>query len=123
MASDALNPALKEGAKAKSSAANAIDHAERSFTEATDAARVRITEATSKAEKAIRDGLETLRTQSRAYTDNAGQYVDEAQKYVDEAQKYVVERVKERPLTATLAGLGVGVLIGLLLASSSRSDR
>jgi len=39
---------------------------------------------------------------------------------VEEAQRYVMERVKERPMTATLAGLGVGVLIGLLLSNRSR---
>ncbi len=35
-------------------------------------------------------------------------------------QRYVVERVKERPVTATLAGLGVGLLLGLLLANRSQ---
>ncbi|MDB5432652.1 MAG: hypothetical protein JWP35_3768 [Caulobacter sp.] len=115
MAANALNPSVKEAAKAKASAESAIDHAERSFTEAADAARARITDAATKAEKAIHEGIDTLRAQSRAYTDNAGQYIDEA-------QKYVVERVKERPVTATLAGLGVGVLIGLLLSSTARNN-
>lgn len=113
---NALDPTVKDVAtKAKSAANSAVEEAERSFADAADKARARITEAASKAEKAIHDGIETLRAQSRAYTDNAGQYIDEA-------QKYVVERVKERPVTATLAGLGVGLLIGLLLASSSRRD-
>ena len=40
---------------------------------------------------------------------------------IDEAQKYVVERIKERPVVATLAGLGVGLLLGLMMAS--RSDK
>ena len=43
-------------------------------------------------------------------------------KQVDEASRYVSERVRERPITATLAGLGVGVLLGLLLAGN-RSGR
>ena len=60
----------------------------------------------------MRESLEALRTHSRAYTDQAGQQLDVA-------QKYVVERVKERPMTATLAGVGVGLLLGLLLASRS----
>ena len=47
-------------------------------------------------------------------TDNAGEQFEVA-------QRYVVDRVKERPVTATLAGIGVGLLIGLLLAG--RGDR
>lgn len=67
-------------------------------------------EAAKKIEKAVADGLEQIRAQSRTYADNAGQHLDEA-------QRYVVERVKEKPLVAAGAALGVGVLIGLLLAS------
>lgn len=67
-------------------------------------------EAAKKVEKAVADGLEQIRAQSRAYGDNAGQHLDEA-------QRYVVERVKEKPLVAAGTALGVGVLIGLLLAS------
>lgn len=67
-------------------------------------------EASKKIEKAVADGLEQIRAQSRTYADNAGQHLDEA-------QRYVVERVKEKPLVAAGAALGVGVLIGLLLAS------
>ena len=65
-------------------------------------------------EKAVREGVETIRTQSEPYRENATQQIDEA-------QKYVVERIKERPVMATLAGLGVGLLLGLLMAS--RSDK
>ena len=49
----------------------------------------------------------------RVYADNAGQQMDQA-------QQYVTERVRERPLAATGAALGVGVLIGLLLSSGRR---
>ena len=44
-------------------------------------------EAARKFEKTVQDSLETLRAQSRAYADTAGQQIDEA-------QRYVVERVK-----------------------------
>jgi YjbE family integral membrane protein len=81
----------------------------RSFIDATDQAREKLTEAASRTEAAVREGIETLRAQSRAYTDNAGEQFEVA-------QRYVVDRVKERPVTATLAGIGVGLLIGLLLA-------
>lgn len=67
-------------------------------------------DATKRLEKVVADGLEQIRAQSRTYADNAGQHIDEA-------QRYVVERVKEKPLVAAGAALGVGVLIGLLLAS------
>jgi ElaB/YqjD/DUF883 family membrane-anchored ribosome-binding protein len=67
-------------------------------------------EAARRFEKVVSEGLEQVRAQSRTYADNAGQHIDEA-------QRYVVERVKEKPLVAASAALGVGVLIGLLLAS------
>ncbi len=126
MPDNALNPALKEASKASSNAGAALDHAERSFGEATAAARGHLGEAAAVAkanladaakriEASLTQGLETLRAQTRTYTDTAGQSVDEASRYVS-------ERVRERPITATLAGLGVGVLLGLLLAGN-RSGR
>lgn len=110
-----ISPAAKgEAAQAKTALKDAAKHAERSFVEVADQARERLSEAASRTEAAVREGLDTLRAQSRAYTDTASQQFDEA-------QRYVVERVKERPVTATLAGVGVGLLIGLLLAG--RGDR
>ncbi len=70
-------------------------------------------EALAAAERVVKEGVRTLREQTDAYAGPAGESVDEA-------QRYVVRRVKERPVTATLAGLGVGVLIGLLLASRGK---
>lgn len=114
MSSDSItNAAADEAKAAKKAAGNAIDHGERSFTEAMTAAEKTLAEATKSAEKVFREGLEALRSQSRVYTDNAGERVDEA-------QKYIVERVKERPVTAALTGLGVGLLLGLLLSSRDR---
>lgn len=59
-------------------------------------------------EKLVKDGLETLRAQSRTYAESAGERIETA-------QQYVTEHVQERPLTATFTALGVGVLIGLML--------
>lgn len=70
-------------------------------------------DAAKRIEAAVQEGIEQLRAQSRAYADTAGQQLDQA-------QSYVTERVKERPLAATGAALGVGVLIGLLLSSTRR---
>lgn len=114
MTTNAKSPALGEAEQVKSDLKSAAKHAERSFIDAADQARDRLTEAAHRTETAVRDGMETLRAQSRVYADTATAQFDDA-------QRYVVEKVKERPVTATLAGIGVGVLIGLLL--SSRGDR
>jgi ElaB/YqjD/DUF883 family membrane-anchored ribosome-binding protein len=101
--------------------ANAVDYAadetKNAARAATDAAaklsaeaQRSFTEAAKKFEGVVQEGLETLRAQTRAYADTAGQQLDEA-------QRYVVDRVKERPLAATGAALGIGVLVGLLLAA------
>ncbi|MDP3174651.1 hypothetical protein [Phenylobacterium sp.] len=91
---------------AKAAARNASDTASAL---AADAQRS-IAEASKRFERVVQEGVEQLRAQSRAYADTAGQQLDEA-------QRYVVERVKERPLAATGAALGIGVLVGLLLAA------
>lgn len=44
------------------------------------------------------------------------EYYDEAHDRFDDAHRYVSERVQERPLQSTAIALGVGVVIGLLLA-------
>ena len=53
--------------------------------------------------------LAELKERSRDYADVAGEQFDVA-------QRYVVDRVQERPVAATLAALGVGVLLGYLIA-------
>lgn len=77
------------------------------------AAEKSIQDLARRAEKAIHEGIETLREQSRGYVDTAGDRFDEA-------QRYVVDRVHEKPVTSTLAALGVGLLLGVLLAGGSR---
>jgi ElaB/YqjD/DUF883 family membrane-anchored ribosome-binding protein len=105
-----LKPAAKEAKKASASAHAALEHAERSFGEA----KVSLADAAKRVEQSVLEGFDTLRAQTRTYSDTAGHQLEEAQRYVS-------ERVKERPITATLAGLGVGVLLGLLLAGGSRN--
>ena len=92
---------------------SALENAQRALKESLAVAERRLSEAAKTAERAIRDGLEAIKAQTHAYSGPAGQTVDEA-------QRYLVERVKERPVTATLAGLGVGFLLGLLLSSRGR---
>ena len=101
--------------------ANAADYADDNTTAAAGADAKQMTaeaqrvfaEAKGKIQQAVQDGLEQLRTQSRTYADSAGQQLEQA-------QQYLTERVRERPLAATGAALGVGVLIGLLLSSGRR---
>jgi ElaB/YqjD/DUF883 family membrane-anchored ribosome-binding protein len=92
--------------EAKAAARAASDTAS---TMAADAQRS-FAEAAKHFEQVVHEGMEQIRAQSRAYADTAGQQLDDA-------QRYVVERVKERPLAATGAALGIGVLVGLLLAA------
>jgi ElaB/YqjD/DUF883 family membrane-anchored ribosome-binding protein len=97
---------------AKAAVASAMEASQDKVAEALDAAEQSLNETVKRLEKMLREGIETLKAQAQPYRENAGQQLDEA-------QKYVVERVKERPVTATLAGLGVGLLLGLLLAGRS----
>jgi ElaB/YqjD/DUF883 family membrane-anchored ribosome-binding protein len=90
----------KSAARAATEAASKLSaEAQRSFAE-----------AAKKFEGVVQEGLEQLRAQTRAYADTAGEQLEEA-------QRYMVERVRERPLAATGAALGIGVLVGLLLAA------
>ena len=63
--------------------------------------------------KAFDDGVEQLRGQARDVADQAGDQFDTA-------KLYMVERVQERPMTATLAALGAGFVLGLLFAGGRR---
>ena len=68
-----------------------------------------LAELAKRAEAAIKEGLAELKERSRDYADVAGEHFETA-------QQYMTDRVQERPITATFAALGVGVLIGYLLA-------
>lgn len=83
--------------------------AERIAAEAAAQAEQTIAELAKRAEKVIQDGLAELKERSRDYADVAGENFEVA-------QQYVTDRVQERPIAATLAALGAGVLLGYLLA-------
>lgn len=101
--------------------ANAVDYVDEKLSAATGADSKQLTaeaqrvfsEARGKIQQAVQDGLEQIRAQSRTYADSAGEQLEHA-------QHYMTERVRERPLAATGAALGVGILIGLLLSSGRR---
>jgi ElaB/YqjD/DUF883 family membrane-anchored ribosome-binding protein len=94
-------------------ASTAIDETADRVDKSLDDAEKKINDLTERAQRTINEGLETLRVQARAYADTAGDSIDVA-------QQYVTEKVQERPLTATFTALGVGVLIGILLAGGRR---
>ena len=110
MPTDTMNHAADEVKEARKAANSAADHSQNAFNDAVGAAERTLSDAARTAERVLREGVDSLRAQTQVYTDNAGQHVEDA-------HRYVMERVKERPMTATLAGLGVGVLLGLLLSN------
>jgi ElaB/YqjD/DUF883 family membrane-anchored ribosome-binding protein len=110
MSTDTLDHVTEAALK---TAASAADKGQAALNEALATAQQKIAETAKVAEKKLREHAETLRVQTKAYRDNAGQQFDDA-------QRYVTEQVKERPMTALLTGLGVGVLIGLLLSNRDR---
>jgi len=67
-----------------------------------------VDELKERASRVAHDTLQSLRTHATPYMDDAGERLQTA-------QRYVVERVQKQPLTTTLAALGVGLLIGLII--------
>ena len=70
-------------------------------------------QASERARAALGDQVSHWRDRGEEYADAAGEGLETA-------RVFVVERVQERPLTATVAALGVGFLLGALLAGSRR---
>ena len=75
-------------------------------------------------EARMREQAEELRVRARGYYNEARvrgrEDYDEAHERIDEAQRYLTERVQERPIQSTAIALGVGVVLGLLLAGRRR---
>jgi ElaB/YqjD/DUF883 family membrane-anchored ribosome-binding protein len=87
----------------------AVERAEQSILEAEKNVR----ELTDRVEKLVQEGLEKLRTHGKVYA-------EDAERSLEAAQKYVTEQVQERPVATTLAAIGLGVLVGLLLGGRRR---
>jgi ElaB/YqjD/DUF883 family membrane-anchored ribosome-binding protein len=79
-----------------------------------------IRELARRAEEAVRARAEKLRDTADELRGRARDYYDDASEHLDTAQRYIVERVQERPVASTLAAVGVGVLIGLVLSGGRR---
>ncbi len=113
MPADPYRPAANESQESLKALDKAAEHGHRAFDEVIAAAERTIADAAKAAERALRDAVERLRDGTRGYSDSASQHFDEA-------QRYVRERVRERPMTAAAAGLGLGVLLGLLLSNRAK---
>jgi ElaB/YqjD/DUF883 family membrane-anchored ribosome-binding protein len=79
-----------------------------------------IRELARRAEEAVRARAEKLRESAEDLRGRARDYYEDASEHLDTAQRYVVEKVQERPLASTLAAVGVGVLIGLVLSGGRK---
>jgi ElaB/YqjD/DUF883 family membrane-anchored ribosome-binding protein len=73
----------------------------------------RIRELARRAEEAVRERAQQFR-------ERASDYYDDASEQFETAQRYLTERVQERPLAITLAALGVGFVLGVVLAGGRR---
>jgi ElaB/YqjD/DUF883 family membrane-anchored ribosome-binding protein len=93
----------------ESDVADVADAADKTIKDAEKTLRV----LAERLEKIVQDAVDLAKERSKVYADSAGEQFETAQKYVS-------EQVQERPLTATMTALGVGVLIGLLLSGRNR---
>ena len=75
-----------------------------------------LNEFKERAGRVAQDTLESLRTQAKPY-------ISDASDHFATAERYVVERVQKQPLTTTLAVLGVGIVLGIVLAGGRSSSR
>jgi ElaB/YqjD/DUF883 family membrane-anchored ribosome-binding protein len=66
--------------------------------------------AAHRAETVLHDGIETLRTQTRVYADQAADRIERTQQAVS-------EQVREKPLTGLAIAAGAGLVLGLLIGS------
>jgi ElaB/YqjD/DUF883 family membrane-anchored ribosome-binding protein len=102
-AKSTLDPVLGKADRA----ADSVRETVRNARDAVEEGRRAFPELARNAQKVFSDGLEQLRGQATS-------------EQLDTARLYVVDRVHERPLTATLAALGAGFVLGLLFAGGRR---
>ena len=100
------------GARSNGARSNSADVAAEAKRVA-DAASRDLTELARRAERILHGRAQRLKSQSR-------EAATAADAQLETARTYVVERVQERPFTTTLAVLGAGFLLGLLVAGRRR---
>jgi ElaB/YqjD/DUF883 family membrane-anchored ribosome-binding protein len=105
----AIDPVFDRMDRTVDSARDTVRNARGTYEQGVNAAP----ELAKSAQKAFADGVEQLRHQGKDVADQAGEQLDTA-------KLYMVERVQERPFTATLAALGAGFVLGLLFAGNRK---
>jgi ElaB/YqjD/DUF883 family membrane-anchored ribosome-binding protein len=100
---------------ANSNAQPALDEVQSAAAASTAKFEQALDELKERANKVAQETITTLKSRAEPYVSDAGEKLAVA-------ERYIVERVQKQPLTTTLAVLGVGVLLGLVLASG-RSSR
>jgi ElaB/YqjD/DUF883 family membrane-anchored ribosome-binding protein len=91
--------------------ANDIDS--RSPEHTRDSAERLVRKAAKLAERVLDQGLELFRTRASAYS-------NDPRTILEDAQREVVAWIRERPVTAAVSGVGVGILLGFLLSGRDR---
>lgn len=103
------DPAAKDAAN---SADSSLEHAKKAVSSAKDAleaGRRALPEIGKEAQRVVGERVTELKGRSK---DAAGVANDK----IEDARLYVTDQVQERPITATLAALGVGFVLGLLFS-------
>ena len=106
MPKSALDPVLDKADRTVDSARETARHAR----DAIEEGRRAFPELARSAQKVFADGVEQIR----------GQMGENTNEQIDTARLYLVERVQERPFTATLAALAAGFVLGLLFTGGRR---
>ena len=113
MPTDQFAQSTDQAHKAGDAVNDAAVHAQKALNEAVAAAVRTINTATKAAESLLKGGLDALHGQTKDYT-------EQAKHRLDEGQNFIAQRVKERPMTAAVAGLAVGFLLALLFSNRSK---
>ena len=86
-----------------------LEEARKARAEAAAEASRAVGDLTRRAQEAVHERLDGIGGPARDYTELAGERFDEA-------QRYLVDKINEKPIQAAVTALGVGVVIGFLLA-------
>jgi ElaB/YqjD/DUF883 family membrane-anchored ribosome-binding protein len=120
MATDTLELVTEQADAAAKTATDAVDHGRLALNEAIVAAEKVFVEGAKRADKLFRESERSLKENLERFREQAKTYGETAGQSVEEAQRYVVDRVTERPVTATFVGLGLGLLLGFLLSGRNK---